>query len=283
MTGYGEGVRSMPTGASVSVRIKSINGKSLRLVTRLPEAVAPYEKEIEALIRKSISRGTIELVADVQLPSTDIWRIDEKLLHHYRTVARRISGEDVKVSELLGLPGVIRRDEARLVPRLKRLFIGAVSDALKLLLASRRREGTALAKQIKEQLRVLKRKLMSLKNECSRSKMKISKQNLAQLKALFKDKTAGIDDSAPLREAILAMEKSDISEEVERLNIHISEFEKMLKVGKAVGLRLDFLAQEMHREASTIASKYPSASSSVDVVDVRTLIAAIRQQVQNIE
>ncbi|MCX7702592.1 MAG: YicC family protein [Planctomycetota bacterium] len=282
MTGYGEGVRMSKDGFSVSVRMKSVNGKSLRFSLRLPEFLSTYEREVENILRSHINRGTVEVSAEAEVPGVYVRRLDEKLLKHYASFVKRLVGEsDVKVTELLGLPGVIRREERKDIEKVRTLFEGAVSDALKMLLLSRKKEGASLYKEMRRLLSSLKSKLRNLRRHTSRDIERIAEKICERLKTVLGEKVSS--NGAALREAALIAERCDVSEELERLEIHIAEFEDAMKRGGTVGLRLDFLTQEMQREAATIAAKYFSSSLSLDVVDVRTLIASLRQQVQNIE
>lgn len=280
MTGYGEGRREAPDGTSVFVRIKTVNAKSLRIIIRSIETVAPYEPEIILQIKKRIKRGTAEIDIKTTLPSTKVWTVDESLLHRYASLVRRYSKDSVDFSHLLSLPGVIRCDESRLYPRLRRLLKGAVSDALRMLIVERKREGAMLVTDIKEQLKTIKKLLKHIETLSYRSVGRVAERITERFKNLIGEE---VDRKTILREATLVAERSDISEEIARLKAHIKEFERTLRAGGAVGLRLDVLTQEIQREASTIAAKYTPDVISISVVDLRTTATSIRQQVQNIE
>jgi len=283
MTGYGEGGRSAPDGTSVIVRMKSVNGRGLRIVLRSNEPFPFYEPELKLRLSRRIERGTVEVSVDANIPPSEVWSIDEAMLKRYASALKRLSGADADFAHLLSLPGVVRRDDERLLRRVKRLFAGAVSDAVRMLIEERKREGAALASCIAKQLAKMKSGLAHIERLCSKNTRRIADRISERLKRILGGELSAADRGAVLREAALIAEKSDISEEVARLRVHLAEFERTLKRGGAVGLRLDVLAQEMQREASTIAAKYAAEEIATDVVELRTLAASIRQQVQNIE
>lgn len=283
MTGYGEGRRDSSDGTSVVVRMKSVNGRGMRIILRSGEPFPFYEAELKLRLSRRIERGTVEVSVDVNLPPSEVWSIDETMLERYASVLKRLSGSEVDFTHLLSLPGVVRRDDERLLRRVKRLFVGAASDAIRALVKERKREGSALASYIGDHIAAMKKTLARIERVCSSNIRKIADRISERLKRILGGKSSSADSGAVLREAALIAERSDISEEVARLKVHLAEFEKTLKKGGVVGLRLDVLAQEMQREASTIAAKYAADEVSADVVDLRTLAISVRQQVQNIE
>jgi len=283
MTGYGEGRRDAPDGTSVIVRMKSVNGRSLRIVLRSGEPFPFYEPELKLRLSRRIERGTVEVSVDVNTPPSEVWCIDEAMLKRYASALKKLSGVDADFSHLLSLPGVVTRDDERLLRKVKRLFAGATSDAVRMLIGERKREGAALASCIRRQIATMKSRLARIERLCSENTRRIAERLSEHLKRILGGELSDADRGTVLREAALVAEKSDISEEVARLRVHLVEFERTLNKGGAVGLRLDVLAQEMQREASTIAAKYAAEEIATDVVELRTLAASVRQQVQNIE
>ncbi|MBI5144728.1 MAG: YicC family protein [Candidatus Omnitrophica bacterium] len=271
MTGFGNREAHVRPLGKISVELRSTNHKFLEIVLHLPEGFLALEERIKKEIESKIKRGRVTGVVNI-LPSASAQVfINKKLLKDYISALKNIRqqfhlGDEVNLDTLIHLPGVFSLAEntcprEKLWPALKIL----VHQALNKLVAMRQKEGRATGIYLKKRAQILKRTLEQVKTRFK----KVTQEKSAQFKSE--------------EERSNFLKDTDISEELSRLTFHIQNFLRKLNVSQAVGKELDFIAQEMQREANTIGAKSCDAAISGKVVQVKSQIEKIREQVQNIE
>lgn len=290
MTGYGE-AQGQADGVSYAVEIKTVNNRYFKTIIKLPELASFLEEDIDKLLRKNILRGTINYVLRLKDASAStLFEIDEAAL---RAVVEKLgragssSGVNgaIDIGGLLNLPGIIQPtlpDKER-AEQIKRLVLQISQEALDRLKRMRAIEGGHLEADIKKCCKAIERDLEHVRN---RSGVVIQeyaqklKKRVNELLALAEIK---IDEGILAREVAIFADRSDISEEIARLDSHLQQFDQCCRGSEKAGRRLDFISQEMLREANTIASKASDTDTTRYVVNIKCQIDRIKEQVQNIE
>jgi len=260
----------LPLG-KICVELRSTNHKFLDMVFHFPEGFLSLEDKIKKNIEAKIKRGRVTCVVNITREEAPRVFINKPLLKNYISVLRNIKSQfkvqdEVRLDTLIHLPGIISLAESRVPkeriwPRLNLL----VNQALDNLVKMRQKEGQALYIYLKSRAQALNNHLGIIK----RKARKVARDKCSQIKS---------DE-----ERVSFLKQIDISEEVERLVFHIRNFKNKLSKPGAIGKELDFIAQEMQREANTIGAKSCSAAISARVVQMKSQIEKIREQVQNIE
>lgn len=289
MTGHGRG-QATRGGISAEVEISSVNRKQLDCSVSLPPVLGPLVPRIEEELRKALSRGRVTVTVSAQWSAAlrrRNLRVDEDLaaacVQALRKTARRLGLRgDFGPDLLLQLPEVVRFEPpAREADRAWPVVRAAVARALAELVRMRGREGAALRRDIEKRLRFMDADLSAVRARAP----EVLRQYRAKLAARLRE--AGFEreaaDERVLRELALFADRADISEELTRLASHVGQARRMLRAGGAVGRSLDFLAQEMLREATTIGSKANDAAIARHVVNLKAELERLREQVQNIE
>jgi uncharacterized protein (TIGR00255 family) len=290
MTGFGDASGS-DTGSVYSVEVRSVNNKFLKIGTRFPERLASLEPEIEQVVRALISRGSVTVT--VSCTDTDegaAQDINVPALRKYAEQVAKATGvgiESVSVSDLVTLPGVLcppAENESRL-QRARDAIIPLVKLSIEHLIAMRTREGIALHDDLAGHLDFIAERLAQI-NEFAPGVVSDYERRLkARMESLIGESGAEVDNGELIREIAVYAEKTDIAEEISRLGEHLIHFRDMLgdESGRPIGRTMDFLAQELLREANTIASKSPDAKMSRLIVEIKGAIDRIKEQVQNVE
>ena len=292
MTGFGSASFRLADTA-FAIEVRSVNQRHLDVRVRLPRALAALEAELRARIQERFERGKLE--CSVSAPGGDALpprlEIDREAARAYLEAARRLEGEEglrasLGSAELLALPGVARLVEPELAgDELRLALLPALDAALAGLAAMRAAEGEALARDLEARLaRILE---LSAELEARAGEVAQSVRERLRKRARQLEAEVGVVDEARLhQELALAADRLDISEEIVRLRSHVEQFRKMLAAagpGKPAGRRLEFMLQEMSREANTLGAKGADAPAAHLVVELKTELERIREQVQNVE
>lgn len=296
MTGYSQ-ARHEQNGWAVRVSVKSVNHRFLDLKLRLPEGFDLYEQRLRQVLRNRIHRGHVEVYVNVDPAVAAPIQVNRELAQTYMKVAeefRQLSraAADVDVVAILRLPGVIAGLSAA-VPeseeeqtRLGLAIDTCLLEALQKLDEMRRAEGRHLL----EDLRACLARIGDHANRIRELSAALRPAFARRLETRLKDLLSGasIDPARLAQEAALLAERSDISEELDRLRSHLVQFAKLLDGAGEMGKKLDFLLQEMHREANTLLSKTPGVESEALAItglalEIKSEIEKLREQVQNIE
>jgi uncharacterized protein (TIGR00255 family) len=271
MTGFGSKEAKISTLGNVRIEIRSTNHKFLETVLHLPEGLLALEERIKKEIEAKIKRGRITCTLSVPEGSPAKVFVNKRLLKNYLAAFKEIKGQfnipsQPSIDTLLHLPGVLSLAEnvgviSQKWPELKRL----INQVLDNLVRMRQKEGRALYFYLSRRLKALQALLGRLKHQYK----KIIAHKLSQIKT---------DE-----ERSVFLKDTDITEEVERLAFHLSNFLHRLGASEPIGKELDFIAQEMQREANTISAKSCAAIISGQAVQIKSQIEKLREQVQNIE
>jgi uncharacterized protein (TIGR00255 family) len=290
MTGFGE-ARSQAGGMAVAVEVRTINSRHFKLSYRSSEGYAALEPEVEAIARDAIRRGTAQLNLRVdRRTSVDDYRINTEVLDNYRRQLEQYTspGEASDLHLLrtmLLLPGAVdEKSRGDYDPREDWPAIEPViREALAAVAKMRAKEGVALAadlahngRQIAEQLDAIARRLPDVAQSYQSRLTGRVQQALSELNVT-------VQPADLLREIALFADRSDISEEIVRLRSHLQQYEAALQMAESSGRKLEFIAQEMGREINTIGSKANDAEISRLVVEIKTALERIREQIQNVE
>jgi len=300
MTGFATLQSAVPSGRIFSLTLKGVNHRHLDLQIRLPggpnSVLDALEPQLRNAIKDAIRRGHVELTLSLEKTSAAaIVELDEPLLNAYvnafhRAAARLSSGQELDVNGLLRLPGVMSANIPPLdLAELEAPALAAMQQLLTLFNQARAAEGAALAAD----LRALMQSLAALTAEARTLREGMAETEFARLKAKLHEllDTTGLNsetlEARLVSEAALIAARGDVEEELVRLRTHIDRFIDLLDTGGEVGRQLDFLLQEMNREANTLLSKTGGSSSGLRLTDVgleiKVNLERAREQVQNLE
>ena len=288
MTGYG-GAKGTVQGLELSIELKSVNNRFLDTSVRLPRTYLFAEEAVKAAVQRHISRGKVDVFVTVESAGTQdvVVKVNEPLLRGYLAALQQVSvicgvPNDATAMSLSRMPDVLTVEKAETD---QDAVAAAITEVLEQALgeyaAMREREGEKLREDIASRVDTIERLVTRVEEESPRT--------VADYKARLEQKmrevleTAGIEESRILTEAAIFADKVAVDEETVRLRSHMAQMREMLAGDKPVGRKLDFLVQEMNREANTIGSKCQNADIAHVVVDIKAEIEKIREQVQNIE
>ncbi len=288
MTGYGRG-EATAKGIAVAVELRSVNSRFLEIATRLPRSLSLRENELKELLRQKISRGKITVVAaveresDGELPlkvNVTAARTYYKLLNQLRKAVKL--KEPVKLDHLLRFSEVIEQGEMENRDEQEwDVFRRAMSSAIAELQKMREKEGAELRKDFEERIRTIDRHIDEIE-ERSRQQIPLERDRLRERVAQLVS-VEQVDPGRLETELALLADRLDVTEECVRFRSHNKFFLEAMQGDEAVGRKLNFLVQEMHREVNTIGSKSSMSEIAHLVVRVKEELEKIREQLQNIE
>jgi len=290
MTGYGE-AQGEVNSVSYLVEIKTLNHRYIKTIVKLPELVAFLEEDIEKLLRKNLSRGTVNYVLRLKNTSVNaLFDIDETAL---QTVVEKLNRAGssaglkgtVDIGNLLSLPGIIQpaSPDKEVAKKIKKLVCQISQQAIDKVEKMRAVEGKVLHDDLKKQCVAIQKGLRKIQARCDVVLKQYAKKLKQRVDALLAQAKLKLDEETLAREVAVFADRSDISEEIARLDSHLQQFVQCCQANDQAGRRLDFISQEMLREANTIASKASDTEIIRCVVDMKCRIDRIKEQVQNIE
>jgi uncharacterized protein (TIGR00255 family) len=284
MTGYAAVTLELPHGMLL-LDLKSVNGRYLDIQFRLSEDLRAAEPQLRELVSASVSRGKVECrVSFAATPlARDGARVDTAQLARLARLAKEVreaipDAQPLRVSEVLHWPGVLGEDSSA-VTELRESALAAMQDALAEFEASRSREGEKLAQMIRHRVARIRERLAELGPLVPRAIAAYEEKLAAKLREAL----ASADEERIRQEIAVFGVRIDVAEELSRLAAHLDEVDRVLAAGGAVGKRLDFLMQELNREANTLGSKSVSRELSAAALDFKLAIEQMREQVQNLE
>jgi len=290
MTGFGK-AQITQEGYAVGCEIKTVNNRYLTFNTRMPENYAAFCAPVEALIRQKVRRGSVFVNLKVDpVDAVSGIEVDLALARHYAERLRDL-GEDagmeisVDGSALLALPGVVREpapNSARL-EKIWSLAEGCLKKALEELAAMRCQEGRRLAGELERLLKNVSRLVEKVAAETSGIVEDYRKKLAARIQTLLAGSSVSLSQADLAREVSIYADRSDVSEELVRLRSHVEQFREAFGSDEAVGRRMEFIVQEMFREANTIGSKALDARMANTVLDLKGEIEKIKEQTMNVE
>jgi uncharacterized protein (TIGR00255 family) len=295
MTGYAQ-ARGEQNGWAIRVSVKSVNHRFLDVRFRLPEGFDVYELRLRQIVREKIHRGHVDVNLNVQPGAAAPVQVNRDLLQAYARSAEELrqqmgASASLDVVSLLRLPGVIgglapppETDEEQ--DQLGQALDACLREALTKLDDMRRAEGRHLAEELRSRVARIGEQTEKVRELARTLTPAFARRLQTRLTELLNG--TGIEPARLAQEAALLAERSDISEELDRLRSHLQQFAKLLDGSGELGKKLDFLLQEMHREANTMLSKTPGVESEALAItglslEIRAEIEKLREQVQNIE
>lgn len=291
MTGFGD-ASARESGVEYSVEIKSVNNKYFKGILRLPESLQSLEAECEVFLRQRLDRGSVTLtVAVSDTTEAAALAVNTQALDRYAEQIRaskagQSDGAVLDLGALLNLPGVLVSvsDEGDRHEKAKAILLPLVDRACEQLIEMRTREGAALATDLMAQHASIAANLEAVVAQAPSIVAEYEKRLRTRIEALLADAEITVDQVDLIREIAVYAEKTDIAEEITRLRGHLVQFEDRItrNDGSPVGRTLEFLTQEMLREANTMASKSPSAEIAQRIVEIKGAIDRIKEQVLNI-
>ena len=290
MTGFGE-VREKREDYAFSVEIRTVNSRHFKLSLRVTEGYGALEAPAEKVIREYVKRGTVQCNLRVRhIGAADDYRLNKPLLNLYvdqlqEVAATRNLDERVRLESLTALPGIVEEvsedaeDPAAIWPELEPVLRKALED----LSAMRAAEGLALAKDLGSQCDTVENSLGSIEGLAPGVVEHYRKRIEDRVAEVLKDLNVSVEPADLVREVALFADRSDISEEIVRLKSHLQQFREAMELDESAGRKLEFICQEMGRETNTIGSKANDSAISAQVVEIKTALERIREQIQNVQ
>jgi uncharacterized protein (TIGR00255 family) len=288
MTGYGRG-EADDDGVKFSVELQSVNRKQSDIVVNLPRDLAELEPRIRQTVNERLSRGRTSVSVSAQDGSNRSRKLalDTALARSYHDAMRALQTElsapgEISIGTILQAPGVMRfsensLDAEQVWPAVERALNGALAELIKM----REREGKHLAKDLIHRLKFMRAEIKSVRA--------LFPEVVKKYRAALFDRIAKagldvpLDDERLLKEVSLFADRSDVSEELTRLDSHLAQFAHHLRKNEPVGRTLEFMTQEISRELNTLGAKANDAAISQHVVACKAELEKIREQIQNLE
>lgn len=290
MTGFGE-AHYQADGLAISVELRTINSRYFKLAVKCGEGYSALEPDIENVVRQQIRRGTLQVALRVDRPrKPEDFQINTAVLASYRRQLEELhrawnAPGPVPLEELLSLPGVIAEDPITAEdaeqdwPLIRQTLVGAMENLAKMRLD----EGRAMADDLRQNCSVVARELTEIESRAPQVASSYRTRLVERLSGLLAEFDVKIGAADLIKEVSIFAERSDISEEVVRLRSHLGQFDGIMELPESSGRKLEFLTQEMFREANTIGSKANDVQISRHVIDIKAAIERIREMIQNVE
>lgn len=287
MTGYGKANVSQDK-REYQVEIKSVNHRYLDISVKMPRTLSYLEEDVKKVIGAKVKRGKIDVFITFENNSSEgkEIKINTEIAKIYIEELKKLAKQEgilanIEATEISKFPDVlsIQNDEEEETIKLE--LLEAVSQATDKLVQMRTIEGSKMAEDLLVRIQAIQEKV----KEISSLSTGLIEEYVVKLEGRIKEllKNQEIDEARLAQEVVIYADKCSVEEEVTRLKSHISQFEKLLKTEEPIGKKLDFIIQEMNRETNTIGSKANHLEITNDVIDVKTELENIREQIQNIE
>lgn len=289
MTGFGRGEFKNENYEFV-VECRTINHKYSDINIRMPRRISFLEEKVRNLIKEYVKRGRADVFVRMEVSgSEDVeLKLDENLASQYVEILKRIRDkfdlkDDISAINIAKFPDVVRteekeEDEEFIWSMLKE----AVEESMKKLTEMRREEGIKLESDVKMRSNLLEEYIIKIEGYADRVVLENKNKLTARIKE-FIDNPEAIDENRIAMEAAIYADKSNITEEIVRFKSHIGQLRKTIESNESIGRKVDFLIQEMNRETNTIGSKSSDLDITDTVVEIKSELEKIREQIQNIE
>ncbi len=288
MTGYGR-AETVYEGQKITVEMKSVNHRFLELSMRLPSALFQLETELKKKISEKCKRGRIEINIRIEGENADNSKINYNMdtARGYYDILSKIK-EEFNLSEEISLKTLTSfRDifttpaDTQLSPELISAVSNGLLEAVNMMIKMRQDEGAVMYQDMRARLGVIKEIVATIKLRAPQVVVEYQRRLADRIKELASGYT--LDDARLAQEVAIMAERSDITEEIIRLQSHIGQFELLLQSDEAEGKKIDFLLQEMNREINTIGSKSNDLEIARQVIEAKSEMNKVREQAQNIE
>ena len=287
MTGYGKATLAI-NSREYQIELRSVNHRYLDINVRMPKTLSFLEDDIKKEISKEIKRGKIDVIVtfinnnvetkDIKI-NTDIARI---YINEFKKIAKEEQiSSNIEITEISKLPDVLVIEDKENEEELRKELILVTKEALNKLVEMRKNEAKQISKDLLERILRIKEEI----EEISKLSTGLIEEYVVKLENRIKEilKTEEVDQTRLAQEVVIYADKCSVEEELTRLRSHLFQLEKAIKDGDNQGKMMDFIIQEMNREANTIGSKANNLEITNNVIKIKTQIENIREQVQNIE
>ena len=287
MTGYGKASLSVEN-REYQIEIKSVNHRYLDMNIKMPRAISYLEEEVKKTIMSQIKRGKIDVFVTFENNSTEGRKIqiNKEIASIYIKELKKLAEEEnilanIEVTEISKYPDVLSIQNEQNEEKIKQELIEVTNQATQKLVEMRSVEGRKMAQDLLQRVEEVQQKVA----EISTQSTGLIKDYVVKLESRIKEILPNheIDQNRLAQEVVIFADKCSVQEEIIRLNSHIDQFKDFLQTEEAIGKKLDFLIQEMNRETNTIGSKANSLKITNRVIDIKTQLENIREQIQNIE
>jgi uncharacterized protein (TIGR00255 family) len=290
MTGFGEAHRRTDDVA-VAVEVRTINGRYFKLNFKSPDGYSALESDVESIVREQVKRGTVQVNLRIdRARSAEDYRLNLNVLANYRQQIENLhqqwqSADAVSLETLLMLPGVVDEDPigafdpAEDLPLMRETLLAALENLSKM----RMQEGLAMQADLTANCAAIAAELASIAVRAPLVVAAYRARLEERIGKALEQHEITLNPSDLIREISVYAERSDISEEIVRLQSHLEQFDAIMKLPESSGRKLDFLTQELFREANTIGSKSSDVQISRHVIEIKASIEKIREMIQNIE
>ena len=288
MTGYGKCMYTDDT-CKIVVEIKSVNSRYLELVNKIPRSLNYFEDSIRKSISEKIKRGRVETFIQFDSYSQDtIHFMDEKMALYYKNVFDEIEKKtgiknDMAMSSYINLPNILNKNES-IDDSLQEKILSSLKNAIDSLNTMRENEGNKIAKDLKIRADLLKELTKTLEDYTKDIEKSVFEKLQKKITEMTSQLGVEADNSKIIEQAAFYADKMNVTEEIVRLYSHIEQLNEFLQEDSLeIGKKIDFLLQEMNREINTVGSKSQKSEIISLVVDIKSEIEKIREQIQNIE
>ncbi len=289
MTGFGDATAERD-GTHYAVELRSLNNRFFKPVIKLPDNVSGLEPELETTLRERLGRGSITYILKMRTDSAEAaYHINTQALKAYLEQLQAVKGLDrlvqIDLASLVQLPGVCQepRDDSDEIEKHGDMIRRITDAAIGKCQTMRESEGRALFGELMRHAGVIAASLAEIETRAPSVVEDYHKRLLQRVNQLLSKAELQVGQADLLREVAVFAERADICEEIQRLTSHLRAFEEACREGEHAGRKLDFIAQEMLREANTIASKANDAAIARHIVEIKGAIDRLKEQVQNVE
>ena len=283
MTAFARNTTDFPWG-SVTCELRSVNHRFLETGFRLPETLRQVEMSLREIARKKLSRGKVDCSIQLAFNSTDATvSADLTLAKQYIELAQQLAVQidnpaAISPLDIMRWPGVLKEQDVE-SEHLQTAAIATFKMTVSQLLEGRQREGDKLADMIEQRLVGIQEQTTIVRENLP----DILAHQRTRLEEKMADMKSQLDENRLEQEMVIIANRTDVDEELDRLDVHIAEIRRVLQSSDSIGRRLDFLMQELNREANTLGSKSIAGVTTQASVELKVLIEQMREQIQNLE
>jgi uncharacterized protein (TIGR00255 family) len=289
MTGFGD-ANCERDGTRYAVEIRSLNNRFFKPIIKLPDNLSGMEPELESMLREKLGRGSITYILKMRTDSAEAaYHINIEALRSYLEQLQQVKGLDrfvqIDLAGLVQLPGVCQepRDETDEIQRHGPIVRELTEKGISRLDQMRRHEGDKLFAELMRHLKVISTSLVEIQKRAPLVVDDYHRRLSQRVNQLLAKAELQVNQADLVKEVAVFAERADICEEIQRLTSHLDAFEQSCRNGEHGGRKLDFIAQEMLREANTIASKANDSEIAKHCVEIKGAIDRLKEQVQNVE
>jgi uncharacterized protein (TIGR00255 family) len=290
MTGFGNST-SQSDAVSISVELRAVNNRYLKLNMRLPDSLNRFESRIEKLVRSRVARGTMQLSIRARYPRNLSGHvIDGNVIQEYYRQLEVLAADGnnaqlPSLTDLIGLPGVVTESELlpEVINSLWPTIEQAVSESLTQFKDFRQTEGNQMQADLHRQCQLISDQVDEVTQLAPAVVAEYRTKLLDRITGAVAESGVTINDYDVIREVAVYADRCDINEEITRLRCHLQQFDTFLKSDQSLGRKLEFLGQEMFREINTIGSKANNVAIAHSVVEMKAAIERVREVLQNVE